>query len=176
LKSLLTALQKVFSEENFIDGLSIGEKGHRFSIEKAPEEQAIGIDLRHCDNWPKKQERCDALFVCFPMGAAFLVVLVELKSPSKIHAIDQLSNSASVLCQNSRSGLDIHNRSVTARVQSKYGEGHRKLVLGVIVTNRSLPKRFREKKEQRIQKGLKIKSVTAKSLAVSVQVLSRWLG
>lgn len=175
MKSLLVALQKVFPEENFIDGLSIGEKGRRFSIKKAPEEQAIGIDLRLCGNWPKEQERCDALFVCLPKGTAFLVVLVELKSPSKIHAIDQLSNSAAVLCRNSRSSLDLHDRSVTAFFQARFHESHRKLLLGIIVTNRSLPKRFREKKEQRTHKGLKIKSVTTWSLVVTIQELTQWL-
>jgi hypothetical protein len=92
LKRLVDTLGQVFSAESILDGLSISEKGCRFSIEKKPREQAIGIDLRQCGKWPKKQRRCDALFVCFPSTAAFLVVLVELKSSRKDHAIEQLSN------------------------------------------------------------------------------------
>jgi hypothetical protein len=65
---------------------------------------------------------------------------------------------------------------VVAVFGPKYNEGHRKLVLGIIATSRSLPKRLREKKEQRVQKGLKIKSVTTKSLTVTVQKLCQWLG
>lgn len=110
MESLIAATKEVFSGESVLSGLSIKEAGSRFSIEKRPTEKAFAIDLRKIANWPSGTPRADAVFVCFPEGAShFLLVLVELKSSRKEHAIAQLSASCKTLCSGSQHADQFHN-------------------------------------------------------------------
>lgn len=175
MTKLLETLQTVFPQECFTAGLSISEKGRRFSLKNNPSDKAAGIDLRKCEIWPDKEKRCDGLFVCLPPKSKdFLIVLVELKAPNKERAFDQLSATTRILCRKSTNRLAPHRESIIQSFQSCQLHGHEKHVLGIVVTKGSLPKKLREKKQARVHEGLRIKSVTTKILATSFSELARW--
>lgn len=174
MSKLLETMQTVFPQECFAAGLSISGRGRRFSVQSNLPGKAVGIDLDRCEPWPQGKKRCDGLFVCIPPASkSFLIVLVELKGSGKQDAFDQLLATTKILCRKSTERLKPHSSSIVQSFQSCQLRGHEKNVLGIVVTKESLPIKPLEKKKARKQ-GLRLKSVTKKTLVTNVSQLTDW--
>ncbi|MCA1959328.1 MAG: hypothetical protein LDL33_00930 [Desulfomonile sp.] len=175
MPALRDLVEDAFGVECIATGLSITESGRTFSLQKTLDDEAVAIHLEKCRRWPDRSKRADGLFICLPANSQmFLIVLVELKGGSVEKALEQLTQSAEVLCRDSPATLSPHAGKLTLWLTDARSRAHEGQVLGVVVGRQGLPQEQRKRKAARMAQKLIIRMRTTRRLSTTIDDLISW--
>jgi len=156
---LREALADLFPADSFLPGLGIGKGERVFSIRLRRQEEAVGIKLDDVCEWPLGRKRCDGLFVgVLSPAERFLVILVELKGNHVARAIEQIKETALILCKQPDDMFGVHSKWQTiAGFRRLLGPGHSAHVIGFVIATRALNLKQVERVILRRDYGLTVK-------------------